>query len=762
MGEFGIEKSILDKRREERNFDKNPPTSAPGQSSNDDWGDIFSKKSSNTESNEEGSIFKSSDSWGSKFDEDTSSILSNRSSVFGGQQQQNTPPVKTTEDKIIDGVGVVGKGLFNWLKEFCGHLITSLTNNDARDWFKLGMQGVTTSAVVIGFGFFLLIFGRFFSIDNGRVSTILAGGLLGLSLSFVIAGLHIDKARALAKKEVNESETDEVEDIPTLEDIDFTDSEENEEEMEWDEAEDDEIEEDDDEEWEAFEDYDEDEEEVGNYEEDINIDSTLNSLESIPVGTYTRSYLFETFMKVLPLMNPKFTDMVEVDSDEEDFLEFDTMIQQSAIQTGMNEEYLPDLEEMRENMFLIQLKCSRPSGMKEEDIARELAEAYKRDSFGRLDRTKEGSYCTVSSVGANYIINLFKGSGAMISLGDMYNKIKDFILSPNTEMPMVWGVNELGEVIYSDAGKMNHLIISGTPRSGKSWKASSVILQLAMFSSPKEVMFEIFDIKDKTSDFYKLFSLLPHIKGFHSKSSQILKKLKYLTTTEADKRTRFLSSRGFINIRDYNKANPNDKLPYLYIVIDEMVSLKNSFTKDELNEYQGCLGSIVSKMPNLGIRAIFIPHRINNEVINKNVYALINNRISVKGSFDDIKVGLDVTKKSFPYNLPNEGDMALKNEDINKGNVVYVHGDAIASTSEKSMEIFRYVGEVWNKLEPSLEEFNTKERQGSVDGSSSYTPTKFVTEEEVSEINEFVDSLSDDDLFSDSDSEDFWDKVNKS
>ena len=71
-------------------------------------------------------------------------------------------------------------------------------------------------------------------------------------------------------------------------------------------------------------------------------------------------------------------------------------------------------------------------------------------------------------------------------------------------MPFVWGVTELGESIWCDADDMDTLIISGIPRSGKSWKMQSILLQLCMFNSPEDVTFYLLDPKGDTSDYYNI------------------------------------------------------------------------------------------------------------------------------------------------------------------------------------------------------------------------------------------------------------------
>lgn len=331
-------------------------------------------------------------------------------------------------------------------------------------------------------------------------------------------------------------------------------------------------------------------------------------------------------------------------------------------------------------------------------------------------------------------------------------------------MPFIWGVDELGSVKYCDAKSTNSIIVSGIPRGGKSWKVQSIIAQYAMFSSPKELQFYIYDIKGDTSDYVVMSGYLPHIREFKSKKSDIIASLKKLTTKVAEEREALLKSYGFINIKDFKEIHPEVEMPYIYVVIDEMMNLTGSFTKEESAEFQSLLAAFVSRFPNLGFRVILIPHRIVNEVISKKVYPLVTCKMSIMQSFEEIKNGLDITRKDFPYNLPNPGDMALKTVDINKGKVVFCHGEAITSKNSMNFEVFRYIGEVWRKLEPEycaqLEKSNiSRINKGNgtslnpVDrtkGTESYDYAKSISEEQGVDFLDDLDDTTD---------EDFWDNI---
>lgn len=516
--------------------------------------------------------------------------------------------------------------------------------------------------------------------------------------------------------------------------------------------------------WDIPEDEEEEKVEGGVYQEDINVGEMLNDLKDkeVPAGMYTRSYLVETFTKVLPLMNPNFASMKEIPDSSDDFIGYEDILREAAQTAGVkDEDDLPILISLRENMFLVQLKTERTKSCigKEQTIADELVSIYKCDDYGQPVKGREDAYALVNTVGTNLYINLFVGGSPMISLGDIYNHEKDFIMNPKITMPYIWGTDEFGHVLKCDAYKTNSYIISGKPRGGKSWKVQSLVLQLCMFSSPEEINFYVFDPKGTDSDYYKMSRLLPHFKRFESKPDKILQVLRQLTDDskhrdgtvgEAERRRIFINSYDSINIIDMKENHPEAKLPFIYVIIDEMKSLTGSFDKDDKAEFQTLLGKIVTQLPNRGYRVILIPHRITNEIISKQIYPLVGCRTSVRGDFEEIKTGLEITRKDFPYNLPKEGDMALRSSNINNNKATFCHGEVITTKNETNTDVFRYVGEVWKRLCPGCD----KDMVGANDRYVPAKERKIIdrADDSLATYEDTVDnddSLSIDDLFDD-------------
>ena len=323
---------------------------------------------------------------------------------------------------------------------------------------------------------------------------------------------------------------------------------------------------------------------------------------------------------------------------------------EAAQVAGCKEDFLPDLEELQENMFVIVATCNRPQGFKPELVASELANIY-----AYADGTKnENVFAKVDTIGAHCKITIFNGAAAMISLKDMMLQQKDWICDTKNYMPVVLGIDQLGKVITVDCKKLESIIITGMPRSGKSWFVQAVLTQMCAFTPPSELNIFICDPKDDVSDF-KDFKL-PHVKKFVSGDNNIVKTLNNLVKVEGPRRKKIIGDAGFVNIWDYKEQNPDVKLPIIYVVIDEVVTLASRMDKETNNEFRMLLRELISQLPALGIRAFLIPHVLNNDIIEKKTSDLVPCKISVCGDADHIEKATGSKPKEFPYRLVNKGD----------------------------------------------------------------------------------------------------------
>lgn len=704
MGNLASDVDLLRKEREAR---MNPPEFEIGQGEDDGWN--FFDDDNGGMSMDESAFGGSSQGFGDSFGGMGGDLGSLGGSVQGGFSNTNShspQSLTATEDKIIDGAVMVGKHAFNGSKELFNGIHDGIKGNNAFYWTVYGKKVMVVGVVISISGVILSLMGLVSNISRGL--DVLIGGLMSLAVGVLIFSLNCDKARELGGMEKKESTEPVIYEEEEFSDDIFSDIDDDlyeEEYSGWGSDDEEDIFNDEEEEFDPWSSIDEDDyvESVDEVisSEPVDIDEAIESIRGIPAHTQTRQYLFEEYSRVLPVINPAFARLKSISENSDSFIIFDKVLIDASIQVGTNQDKLPQLLELRENQFIIQLKATRPSGLKEEAIANEIANIYSRDEYGAV--IHEGVYATTSSVGSSYIINIFKGEDSIISLADTYKEVSDFVLDPNIKKPVVMGVNELGKVWYFDAEKVFSYIISGKPRSGKSWSVVSLVLQLCMYSSPREVQFEVFDVKGTSSDFYSMNEHLPHFKKFESVGKRILQRLRHITTVEADRRKKILNEHDVIAIADLKNKGVDVEMPYLYVLIDEIVGLIGTFTKDEHAEFKDLMNVLITQMPNLGIRLILVPHRVTNDIVPKTTYTNVGCIACVRTDSKEIASTLDITKKDFPYDLTNSGDMALKTGEVNKGKTVFCHGVAVTSSNESNVGIYKFVGSLWGKLEPEEE-----------------------------------------------------------
>ena len=192
--------------------------------------------------------------------------------------------------------------------------------------------------------------------------------------------------------------------------------------------------------------------------------------------------------------------------------------------------------------------------------------------------------------GGKIYIKINKGETAMVTLKDIYlsDKVRNEITNGKMKMPLAFGINAEGDEILRDFKDVHALLVSGAPRSGKTWFVKTLIGQLMMFKKPSEFEFYIIDAKTVTSDYYHLVT--PHIRDFLTTDEEIITLLRHLCNEEANRREQLFYEKGGVqNIEDFHKKNPFEKMPYILVVMDEVITISNRMDKEMKNEFMSLL-----------------------------------------------------------------------------------------------------------------------------------------------------------------------------
>ena len=439
--------------------------------------------------------------------------------------------------------------------------------------------------------------------------------------------------------------------------------------------------------------------------EDVDYDSLESDLESLNMqkGTQTRQFIYETLTKGLPSISSKFADMRNLRKGSAEWAIWAELIRDAAKQVGTRDDLLPDLEDASENPFMFKLTISRTPRMKTQAIADEVANTYKYNDDGNLEYPN--AYATSAESGSRAFISVYKGAKiGMISLADMYassTEAQKFVRDPKNEMPVVIGSTGDGKVEYVDLLKAPAVVVSGEPRSGKSWIVKLILNQMCAYMSPNDLHLYIGDPKNQISEYANYD--LPHVRRKEYTVDSVIDMLRHLVNTEAPRRKNIMQQYGYVNILEFRRDHPEVEFPFLYVVLDEMMSLANAMGKEDAREYRELIERFVSEFPALGMRAIFIPHRVKNDVIPKSVSELISVRITAKSASDASaaeNLGLN-SAREFPYKLANAGDVAVRIADINDGTPTYLRAAVLAPDTKGMERLESYIARYWDKLDPA-------------------------------------------------------------
>ena len=606
------------------------------------------------------------------------------------QNNQNYSTVQPKEE--IDYFGIFLKIASAFLKgtwKFLTQFFDGLKGKNTRYWTKSGATITIVGFVMVVSALFSLLFSKalFFDLMIAGVLNIATG------LSFVL--LLYDRA----KKEDEEIILDDDETKPVYNSNsttnEYTDDEE-------------------DEEWNPDEDYDDEEdytpsEEIDNeivfddslifnnqYNSQNNksIEEIINNISVPEGGLITRQFIYENIIGCLESINPNYDKMEEIDTESDFFNTLNSIVVTAAKVQCNAKEDLPYLISASQNITFIKLDISRVKTLKNlTSFCEEIANIFKVDEEkGVIPEQNEGIFANYLTVGNKIIVKVFKGEAALISIKDIILKNKEFFLNPSNVLPCIIGVDGDGQAILRDFKNIESMLITGLPRSGKTWFTLNIVYQLCLWNSPDDIHLYICDPKKHLSDFKNY--TLPHVKKFVTDDSSIVSTLRELVKVESEKRSELIGKgTNKVNIWDYKKENPDIKLPVIYVIIDEVVSLADRMDRDTKSEFQGYLRELVTRLPAAGIRAIFIPHEIKNDIINKTTTNAIAFRASVKGTPAHIEQNVGV--KNFPFLLSKVGDIAIRLPDTEPK---FVHGSVLTSTNDGNEKLFNITRKMWIKI----------------------------------------------------------------
>lgn len=630
-------------------------------------------------------------------------------------------PTKKSDDEIVMGIL---SGFWKGIKSlffFASDLMGTIKETTPQGWLRTYLKMVLFGEILSGVGIITILFGLFMPTIANSVFVLVLGiisGGIGLSGMAIyrdkcdawiqeegMVGTTKSDLRPIVEDETssNYSGTTEepkenfTDDFDSSDDYDFV---EDDDDYEF-------IDDDDDDLVDLSSQFDEDDFLLVD-DEPINVDEAIASLSEAGVHAQSRAYLFEQFHKVLRSVTPNYSKLTELDEYDENFQHYLLLLMNSASREGFTEEDF-QIEHIYENSFMYKLVISASPKFKADKVAQSIENQEKYNEMGM--EVKPNLFVTSKVIGNNVHIDIIKDSSPMLTVKDMWSENKDFILDPDNVMPVVLGSDELGQSIVLDFAKINSIALSGKPGKGKTWLAQSIIAQLAFFSSPNEVQFIIADPKGQQGDFANIN--FPHVIEKVKTEEETMEVLRRIVREEVPRREALLGQYGLTDIKDLHRMYPDVTMPYLYILVEEMMSLGDhlkQLDKDAYKEYRAILSDIVNKCRYLGIRLFGLSQRMTDNAIPKDIKVGIDLKMTAGADASEIEQVMEVKPKDFQYNISGKvGKYAITTPEYRGGNASFMVGAVMGTSNPDNAQTYRFVKALWDKLEPRKEEKTTQQ-----------------------------------------------------
>ena len=210
------------------------------------------------------------------------------------------------------------------------------------------------------------------------------------------------------------------------------------------------------------------------------------------------------------------------------------------------------------------------------------------------------------------------------------------------------GVDIAGQGIFADLAKMPHLLVAGATGSGKSVCINTLITSILFKAKPEEVKFILIDPKMvELSNYNGIPHLMVPVVTDAKKAASVLN----WSVQEMEKRYTKFAETGVRDMERFNAAKPDEKMPAIVIIIDELADLMMVAPHD----VEDAICRLAQKARAAGIHLVRATQRPSVDVITGIIKANIPSRISFAVSSQiDSRTILDM---SGAEKLLGKGDM---------------------------------------------------------------------------------------------------------
>lgn len=195
------------------------------------------------------------------------------------------------------------------------------------------------------------------------------------------------------------------------------------------------------------------------------------------------------------------------------------------------------------------------------------------------------------------------------------------IQEATSPLTVALGKDISGQTMLADLAKMPHLLVAGATGSGKSICINILITSILLRSSPDVVKFLLIDPKVvELSNYNGIPHLVAPVVTEPKRAASALR----WAVQDMERRYSLFAAAGVRDIGRYNEVNPEEKLPYIVIIIDELADLMMVAPVD----VEDAICRLAQMARASGIHLVIATQRPSVDVITGTIKANIPSRIS--------------------------------------------------------------------------------------------------------------------------------------
>lgn len=219
------------------------------------------------------------------------------------------------------------------------------------------------------------------------------------------------------------------------------------------------------------------------------------------------------------------------------------------------------------------------------------------------------------------------------------------------------GKDIAGDAVIGELDKMPHLLIAGATGSGKSVMINTLLTSLLYRNGPADMKLILVDPKQVEMTPY---NDIPHLlTPVIVEPEKCISALKW-AVNEMERRYSLLAEEKVRNIAGYNHLKPEERMPYVIIVIDELADLMMIAARD----VEALIVRLAQKARAVGIHLVLATQRPSVDVITGLIKANVPARIAFTvASQVDSRTILDQIGAE---KLLGQGDMLMLTPQLNK------------------------------------------------------------------------------------------------